>query len=115
MNNGQLTNKRIAVYQRAELPEARQAQLESNLEFVGRAGGNPSRALVFDDISKARPQLARVLEKVEAREVDAVVVNDLSRLTRSYEDMEATLRTLARCGVALHVVTDSHGKASERE
>ena len=57
--------------------------------------------------SLSRPGMARLLELVESRAVDVVIIAKLDRLTRSVADLAELLKRFKRCGVSLVSVADS--------
>src|SRR6202158_4750623 len=57
--------------------------------------------------SLSRPGMARLLELVDAGEVQAVIIAKLDRLTRSVKDLCTLLETFTRRGVALISVAES--------
>src|SRR4051812_1554922 len=54
-----------------------------------------------------RPQVQELLRRVRARELDAVYIAKLDRLTRSVRDLDELLTTLRKYGVALISVSES--------
>lgn len=62
--------------------------------------------------SLERPGMARLLELVEARAVDLVIIAKLDRLTRSVADLAELLRRFERRGVTLVSVADALDTAS---
>lgn len=54
-----------------------------------------------------RPQVAELIRRVKTRDVDAVYIAKLDRLTRSVRDLDALLSTFRKYGVALISVSES--------
>ena len=66
--------------------------------------------VIVDDASARdlnRPGMQRVLNMVKGREVDAVIVYKLDRLTRSVRDLGALLELFDKAGVSLVSVSES--------
>jgi DNA invertase Pin-like site-specific DNA recombinase len=72
-------------------------------------GGSLVDIIVDAESAKSlnRPGMARLLDMVDRREVDAVIVNKLDRLTRNVRDLGALLEKFERRGVALVSVDES--------
>lgn len=83
----------------------------SHLESVG--GGDPidlGDVTIFHDKSTGtdtnRGGYQQAMRRVEAGEFDAFVVHDLTRLTRSLQDLEQTVERVTGHGCELHFVRD---------
>ena len=84
--------------------------LAAQRERIGRycAGAGLELAGVVEDtgtsgaVSRSRAGFVELLDRVEAGEAGAVVVYDISRLSRDTLTLLAFERFLAECGVALH-------------
>lgn len=70
-----------------------------------RGGLGPDADASAKDLN--RPGLVRVLALVEKRDVDAVIVAKLDRLTRSVRDLGELLERFERRGVSLVSVAES--------
>lgn len=115
MKQGRLTNKRIAIYQRYSTDKQSESSLVDqrfgNEEFIRREGGDLSKMLVFDDpgvsgSDYSRPGLDEMLRLAEARKLDAIVVEDISRLARDEEFAMGIVRRLRDAGVTLYAVSE---------
>ncbi|MBX3264696.1 MAG: recombinase family protein, partial [Labilithrix sp.] len=112
---GRLAHKRIAVYARYSSENQRESSIEDQLhrarDFVDREGGNKAGVIVVSDRAASgsrfgREGLAQLRELAQEGRVDAVVVEDVSRLTRDQEHAAALLKLFARTGVTLYGIAD---------
>ncbi len=86
-------------------------QLRRLQEFAAKRGRQVSPALTFTDhaisgASLARPGFDRLMEKVRRREIDALLVEDTSRLSRDNADALILYKTFAFFGVQLVAISD---------
>lgn len=107
--------KRYAVYARFSSALQRDASIEDQVrrctDFIQRQGGQVSPDLVFTDLaisgaSLSRPGFEKLLEAVHAKRVDAIVTEDMSRISRDFADAAHVFRELTFLGVQLIGVGD---------
>ena len=102
----------IAAYVRVSTAEQNlDRQLEATHEYaVEELGADPSSIEVYRDKSTGtdvkRSGYQRLLDDVDAGQVDAVVVHEVSRVARSISDLERTVEYLRNAGVAVHIVSE---------
>ena len=102
----------IAAYVRVSTAEQNlDRQLEATHEYaVEELGADPSSIEVYRDKSTGtdvkRSGYQRLLDDVDAGQVDAVVVDEVSRVARSVSDLERTVEYLRNAGVAVHIVSE---------
>ena len=102
----------IAAYVRVSTAEQNlDRQLEATHEYaVEELGAEPSSIEVYRDKSTGtdvkRSGYQRLLDDVDAGQVDAVVVHEVSRVARSISDLERTVEYLRNAGVAVHIVSE---------
>lgn len=111
-----LTDIRVAVYARYSSASQREAwidQVRRCGDFIARAGGVVDPNLVFADhaVSGAdlqRPAFEKLMSMVTAkhRQIDVIVTEDISRISRDFADAATVLRELLYYGVALMGATD---------
>lgn len=117
MDARNLSGLRIAVYARYSSDNQREASIDDQVrrcrEFVERAGGTVDPNLVFADhavsgASLQRPAFEKLMALVNAkrRELDAIVTEDLSRVTRDFADAAMVFKQLQYLGVPLLGVAD---------
>ncbi len=96
--------KRIALYLRRSTQEQNLERQERDLrEFAARCG-HEVVSVVSETASGAkndRKERAKVIELARKREIDAVLVTELSRWGRSTSDLIATVEQLAAWGISL--------------
>jgi DNA invertase Pin-like site-specific DNA recombinase len=87
-------------------------QLTSTKEYAEeRLGADLTDIEIYRDkatgtSTTARDDYQRLMEDVEAGEVDAVVAHEVSRVARSISDLETTADRLREAGVELHIVSE---------
>ncbi|MCU0677657.1 MAG: recombinase family protein, partial [Myxococcota bacterium] len=115
MRRGGLTGARVAVYARYSSDRQSEASIEDQVRrcraFAVDAGAIVDDALVFADYAVSGASLARagleaMLAAVAAGRVDAIVVEDMSRLSRDLADAASVFRRLQFEGVSLLGVAD---------
>ncbi|MEM9075105.1 MAG: recombinase family protein, partial [Myxococcota bacterium] len=115
MSGRSLTGKRIALYARFSSDRQSDASIDDQLhrcrEYVAKQGGTVDGALVFTDYAVSGASMARVglealLAAIGAGKVDAVILEDVSRLSRDLADSAAILKRLNFEGVRLVGVAD---------
>lgn len=112
---GKLTGKRVALYARYSSDQQREASLDDQLrrcrEFVVANGGTVDERLIFKDAAvsgatMARRDMRRLQAALEAGVIDAIVVDDGSRLSRDLADSAVFFRKLRSTGVTLYGAAD---------
>ncbi len=116
MNHGRFTKSdSIACYQRFSSDMQRDAslddQLRGNMRFVEREGGDPSKVIVINDAAASgtrfrRPGYLQLLDLIDKRNVTAVIVESVSRLSRDNEHGANLFKRATRNKVRLLGVTD---------
>ena len=112
-----LAGKRIAVYARYSSANQRETSIEDQVrvcrEHVERRGGEFRAAMVFEDrarsgASLARPAIKQLIASATgpSREIDVIVTEDLSRLSRDFEDAASVFKRLQYANVRLIGVSD---------
>ncbi len=117
-----LVGKRVAIYARFSSDNQREASIADQLrrcsEFVQRAGGSVDPSLVFSDAAVSgatldRPDFERLMAAVDARKVDAIVAEDMSRISRDFADAAHVFRKLQFLEVQLLGVEDGVDSSSK--
>lgn len=119
-----LTNKKVAVYARFSTDMQNPASIDDQLrrcrEHVERLGGTVPDGLVFSDAamsgtSMARPGLEALLALATKKkpDIDIIVVEDVSRLSRDIADSATIFRRLEYAGVALIGLNDGVNTATK--
>src|SRR5436190_2171264 len=97
-----LTGQRVAVYARFSSDQQRDSSIDDQVrrcrEHVEREGGAIDPALVFADYavsgaSLARPGFEAMMSAVAGRQVDVIVTEDVSRITRDFADGAAPFKS----------------------
>lgn len=112
-----LAHKRIAIYARYSSAMQSEASIEDQVhrcaEFVRKNGGVVDDALIFTDhavsgASLARPAFEQLVLLVDARppRVDAIVTEDMSRISRDFADAAQVFRRLQYLNIPLIGVGD---------
>jgi len=77
---------------------------------LDRLGADPGELELYRDKSTgtdtARDGYKRLIDGVEAGEVDAVVVKSVSRISRSIRDLDRTVDRLTDAGVSVHFIDE---------
>lgn len=105
--------KKVAIYNRKSRPDETEEVLKRNLAFlIEKCLENNWEFEVFEEVGssqsineKVRPELNKLLEKVQSYHYDAVVITDQDRLSRTTAGFAQIKETLTNYGV--HVVTSS--------
>jgi DNA invertase Pin-like site-specific DNA recombinase len=87
-------------------------QLEATREYAqDRLGSSLDEIDVYRDKSTgtdtARDGYKEMMADVESKEIDAVVVNSISRIARSIRDLDRTAERIADCGAELHIISEN--------
>ena len=110
-----LTTGRVAIYARYSSDLQNESSIDDQArrarEAIVRAGGDPTKALVFPDYavsggSMERPGLEALLRAVEERRVDVVLTEDVSRVSRDMGDAAHIFKRLQFAGVPLIGLSD---------
>lgn len=110
-----LQRKRVAVYARFSSANQNDSSIDDQVrrctEHVERAGGTVESQLVFADYavsgaSLARPAFEQMMALVQAKQVDVIVTEDLSRISRDFADSADLYRQLRYLEVPLVGVAD---------
>jgi len=102
----------IACYSRVSTADQNlDRQLESTSEFAKRElGAGLADIVEYRDKSTgtdtSRSGYREMMDAVEAGDIDAVVVHEISRLARSLQDLERTITRVTNEGVEIHFVRD---------
>lgn len=125
MDTKNLTGLRVAVYARYSSDNQREASIDDQVrrcrEFIEHAGGMVDPNLIFADhaisgASLQRPAFEKLMSMVTAkrREVDVIVTEDLSRVTRDFADGAMVFRQLQYLDVPLLGVADGIDTSSRQ-
>ena len=110
-----LATGRVAIYARYSSDLQNESSIDDQArrarEAVARAGGDPTKAIVFPDFaisggSMERPGLEALLRAVEERRVDVILTEDVSRISRDMGDAAVIFKRLQFAGVPLIGLSD---------
>ena len=110
-----LSGGNVAIYARFSCDNQREASIEDQIrrcrEYVTQAGGDPEQALTFTDralsgSSLERPGFEAMMRAVEHQEIDVIVTEDLSRISRDFADAALVFRRLRFADVPLIGIAD---------
>ena len=118
-----LSGKRVAIYARFSSSNQREASIDDQVrvctDFIVRAGGTVQERFIFKDKAVSGSSLDRDdFERLRAifmarpPRVDAIVCEDLSRVTRDFADGGAIFKNLQYVGVPLISVADGISTAN---
>lgn len=102
----------IALYVRVSTEDQSiERQLTSTNEYAERVlNAQPADLRVYRDKSTGtntnRAGYLKLMEAVEDGDLDAVVVHDVTRISRSISDLERTSNRMSDHGVSLHIVSE---------
>src|SRR6185295_15391084 len=105
-----MVQKRAAIYCRVSTVDQSCERQQRDLEvFAGRAGYTVVAAFHENasGADNARPERRKVLELARRREIQAILVTELSRWGRSTSDLVDTLDTLHAQGISVIAQTGS--------
>jgi DNA invertase Pin-like site-specific DNA recombinase len=114
MNAG-FASKRVAIYARYSSSLQNERSIEDQVrrcaEHVRAAGGSVDEDLIFTDMaisaaSLKRPGFEMMMKAVDEHRVDAIVAEDVSRISRDLADSAALFKRLQYAGVPLIGVAD---------
>jgi DNA invertase Pin-like site-specific DNA recombinase len=106
---------RVAIYARyssdLQSEHSIEDQARRGRDVVARAGGDPTKAVVFPDFavsgaSLERPGLDALMRAVEAGSVDVILTEDISRISRDVGDAANIFKRLQFAGVPLISISD---------
>jgi DNA invertase Pin-like site-specific DNA recombinase len=112
----------VAIYARYSSDLQHEASIEDQArrahEAIARAGGDPSKAVLFPDFaisgaSMARPALDALLRAVEAKQVDVIITEDVSRISRDMADAAQIFKRLRFANVPLISLSDGLDTSSK--
>jgi len=86
-----------------------QRQLDATADYVDREFESPNVEVYVDKSTgtdTARDDYQRLTDAVEADEVDAVVVHEVSRVSRSIRDLDRTVERLEHHDTGLHIISE---------
>lgn len=115
MTTRSLAGLNVALYARYSSDLQRPASIDDQLrrcrEYVERHGGQVRSELLFSDAARSGASLdrggfERMMRAVRERRVDAIVVEDMSRMSRDLADSATIFRELQYLGVTLVGVAD---------
>lgn len=105
----------VAVYARFSSDLQREASIEDQVRrcraFIEQAGGAASKAIIFSDFAVSgssidRPGFEAMMAAVDAGRIDAIVTEDLSRITRDFADAAFIFKRLQYASIPLLGVAD---------
>lgn len=115
MNRESWADKRIAIYARYSTANQREASLEDQVrrarEYASRFNGVIHEGHVFKDPARSgatlqRPDFPRLMQAVEDGQVDMILTEDVSRLSRDMADAAQIFKRLAFSSVVLIGIAD---------
>lgn len=86
-----------------------QRQLDATADYVAREFDGADVEVYVDKSTgtdTARDDYQRLMRDVEAGEIDAVVVHEVSRVSRSIRDLDRTVERLEGYDTALHIISE---------
>ena len=110
-----LEGKRVAIYARYSSVNQREASIDDQVrrctEFIERRDGSVRAELVFSDkavsgASLQRPAFEKLWALVKSAEIDVIVTEDASRISREFADTAVLFRDLTYRGIPLLGVAD---------
>jgi site-specific DNA recombinase len=105
----------VAIYARFSSDLQREASIEDQVrrcrKFIEQAGGDPGKAQIFSDFavsgsSMDRPGFEAMMAAVDAGRIEAIVTEDLSRITRDFADAAFIFKRLQYASIPLLGVAD---------
>jgi len=101
---------KVARYHRVSTDEQNpQRQLDSTAEYVDRTFENAEEVTYVDRSTGTdtnRDQYKSMMEQVISGHVDAVVVHEVSRISRSIRDLDRTVERMEMNGTDLHIISE---------
>lgn len=107
--------KRVAIYARYSSSLQNERSVEDQVSrcaaHVTASGGTVDEDLIFTDLaisaaSLKRPGFERMMQAIEGQRVDAIVAEDVSRISRDFADSAALFKKLQFAGVPLIGIAD---------
>ncbi len=117
-----LQGKRVALYARFSSSLQREASIGDQIRrctaYVRAHGGTVDDSMVFTDAavsgaSLSRPAFDKMMSLVNAKPVDAIVTEDMSRISRDFADAAQVFNRLRYLDVALIGVADGVDSAEK--
>ena len=105
----------IAIYARFSSDMQREASIDDQVrrcrEFITKGGGDSGKAVVFADYavsgaSTDRPRFEAMMSAIDTGRVDAIVTEDLSRISRDFADSANIFKRLQYASIPLLGVAD---------
>lgn len=115
MGVGEFNGKAVSIYARFSSANQREASLDDQIhrckEYVELRGGHVSPDLIFTDAavsgaSLIRPAFERMMTAVDKKQIDVIVTEDVSRISRDIADSATLFKKLKYLGVQLRGVAD---------
>lgn len=110
-----ITTGRVAIYARYSSDRQSETSIEDQVrrarDVITRAGGDPEKAMVYPDFaisgaSMARPGLEEMMRAVERGQIDVILTEDISRISRDMADSAQIFKRLQFAGVPLISISD---------
>lgn len=115
MGAGEFSGLAVCIYARFSSANQREASLEDQVrrcrEYIVARAGRVDDALIFTDAavsgaSLMRPAFERMMAAIERKQIDVIVTEDISRISRDIADSATLLKKLQYLGVPLRSVAD---------
>ncbi len=122
MFHPKLVTGRVGIYARYSSDLQSENSIEDQArrarDEIARAGGDPSKAIVFPDFaisgsSLERPGLDALMTAVAEKRIDIIVTEDVSRISRDMGDAAMIFKRLAFAGVPLISLSDGIDTSSK--
>lgn len=113
--HSRISNGRVAIYARFSSDTQRQASIDDQIrrcrEYIAAAGGDPDKALIFQDramsgASLERPGFELMMRAIDDGQIDVVITEDLSRISRDFADAALVFRKLRFAKIPLIGIAD---------
>ena len=114
-DNKTLDSRRVAIYARFSTERQRETSIDDQVyrcrQYIAQAGGDADRAVVFSDyaISGAsldRPGFESLMAAVKSKRIDAIITEDISRISRDFADSAQLFKRLRYERVPLISIAD---------
>ena len=115
LSSRSLSSAKVAIYARFSSERQSETSIDDQVrrcrKFIVEAGADPENATVFSDFavsgaSLARPGFEMLMLAVERQQVDAIVTEDISRISRDFADAAAVFKQLQYARVPLIGIAD---------
>ena len=106
---------RVAIYARFSTDRQRDTSIDDQVrrcrQYIAESGGDSSQATVFSDFaisgsSLDRPGFEAMMQAVEEKRIDAIVTEDISRISRDFADSAMVFKRLQFAQIPLIGVAD---------